>query len=110
MKGVSKISNKLGPVGMIGLAIAMPYALSGLSAGTTGLSGATLTHYYGGPTYALKMTTRTYNEISSKVPPDSFDEENNVFIYNINKYNIFWAMELAALFSVLMEKGTFPEL
>lgn len=54
------------------------------SAGTTGLSGATLTHYYGGPTYALKMTTRTYNEISSKVPPYDFDEENNIFIYKIN--------------------------
>ena len=35
MKGVAKISNKLGPVGMIALSIAMPYALSGLSAGTT---------------------------------------------------------------------------
>jgi hypothetical protein len=31
MKGVAKISNKLGPVGMIALSIAMPYALSGLS-------------------------------------------------------------------------------
>ena len=43
MKGVAKISNKLGPVGMIALSIAMPYALSGLSSlvgtagGTTGL-------------------------------------------------------------------------
>ena len=31
MKGVAKISNKLGPVGMIALSIAMPYALGGLS-------------------------------------------------------------------------------
>ena len=31
MKGVAKVSNKLGPVGMIALSIAMPYALSGLS-------------------------------------------------------------------------------
>ena len=31
MKGVAKISNKLGPVGMIALSIAMPYALTGLS-------------------------------------------------------------------------------
>jgi len=43
MKGVSKISNKLGPIGMIALSIAMPYALGGLSSmigtagGTTGL-------------------------------------------------------------------------
>jgi len=43
MKGVAKISNKLGPIGMIAMSIAMPYALSGLSSivgtagGTTGL-------------------------------------------------------------------------
>ena len=35
MKGVAKISNKLGPVGMIALSIAMPYALAGLSSATT---------------------------------------------------------------------------
>ena len=35
MKGVAKISNKLGPVGMIALSIAMPYALAGLSTATT---------------------------------------------------------------------------
>ena len=37
MRGVGKISNKLGPIGMIALSVAMPYALGGLSAGTTGL-------------------------------------------------------------------------
>jgi len=37
MRGVGKINKKLGPLGMIALAVAMPYALSGLSAGTTGL-------------------------------------------------------------------------
>ena len=43
MKGVAKVTNKLGPVGMIALSIAMPYALGGLSSlvgtagGTTGL-------------------------------------------------------------------------
>ena len=43
MKGVAKVSNKLGPVGMIALSIAMPSALGGLSSlvgtagGTTGL-------------------------------------------------------------------------
>ena len=31
MKGVGRLSKKLGPLGMIGLAVAMPYALSGLS-------------------------------------------------------------------------------
>ncbi len=38
-KGVAKVSNKLGPLGSIALAIAMPYALSGLSSLTTGLQG-----------------------------------------------------------------------
>lgn len=34
VKGVAKVSNKLGPIGMIGLSIAMPYALGGLSSFT----------------------------------------------------------------------------
>jgi len=58
------------------------------SAGTTGLSGATLTHYYGGPTYALKMTTRTYNEISNRIPPYQFNEETHTFIYKINPVDV----------------------
>ena len=37
MKGVAKVSNKFGPLGSIALAIAMPYAMSGLSTVTTGL-------------------------------------------------------------------------
>ena len=41
MKGVSKLSNKLGPIGMIALAVAMPYALGGLTKmiGTGAMSG-----------------------------------------------------------------------
>jgi hypothetical protein len=39
MKGVAKLNKKLGPVGMIGLSIAMPYALSGLSSMTTAAQG-----------------------------------------------------------------------
>ena len=41
MKGVSKLSNKLGPIGMIALAVAMPYALGGLTkmVGTGAMSG-----------------------------------------------------------------------
>src|SRR6056300_998979 len=31
LRGVSKLKNKLGPLGSIALAVAMPYALSGLS-------------------------------------------------------------------------------
>ena len=41
MKGVAKISNKLGPVGMIALSIAMPYALAGLSSMTTAAMSST---------------------------------------------------------------------
>ena len=39
MRGVAKLQNKLGPLGSIAMAIAMPYALSGLSSivGTSGL-------------------------------------------------------------------------
>ena len=37
MRGVNYVNKKLGPLGAIAMAIAMPYALSGLSAGTTGL-------------------------------------------------------------------------
>ena len=35
MRGLAKINKKLGPLGSIALAVAMPYALGGLSAGTT---------------------------------------------------------------------------
>jgi len=37
MRGVAKLNQKLGPLGSIALAVAMPYALSGLSTGTTAL-------------------------------------------------------------------------
>ena len=37
MRGVAKLNKKLGPIGSIALAIAMPYALGGLSQGTTAL-------------------------------------------------------------------------
>ena len=37
MRGVAKLNKKLGPLGSIALAIAMPYALGGLSTGTTAL-------------------------------------------------------------------------
>ena len=37
MRGVAKLNKKLGPLGSIALAIAMPYELGGLSTGTTAL-------------------------------------------------------------------------
>ena len=36
MKGVAKLNKKLGPIGMIGLSIAMPYAMSALGGGASG--------------------------------------------------------------------------
>ena len=38
MRGVAKLNKKLGPVGSIALAIAMPYALQGLSTGFANLT------------------------------------------------------------------------
>ena len=43
MKGVAKLNKKLGPIGMIALSVAMPYAMSGLSTGTTGLMNSSNT-------------------------------------------------------------------
>ena len=43
MKGVSKLGKKFGPLGMIAMAVAMPYALSALGGGATGgLIGRTM--------------------------------------------------------------------
>tara|TARA_B110000967_G_C18818689_1_gene527474 strand:+ start:43 stop:1338 length:1296 start_codon:yes stop_codon:yes gene_type:complete len=47
MKGVAKVSNKLGPIGMIALSIAMPYALAGLSSMTTAAMGYSQVGAYG---------------------------------------------------------------
>ena len=38
MKGVAKLNKKLGPIGMIAMSIAMPYAMQGLGAGFSKLS------------------------------------------------------------------------
>ncbi len=43
MRGVAKLNQKLGPLGSIALAIAMPYALSGLSTATTAAMNSTNT-------------------------------------------------------------------
>jgi ribosomal protein S20 len=40
MRGVAKLNKKLGPLGSIALAVAMPYALSGLGSGITALQGS----------------------------------------------------------------------
>ena len=43
LRGVAKVQNKLGPLGSIAMAIAMPYALGGLSTGTTAAMNSTNT-------------------------------------------------------------------
>ena len=43
LRGVAKIQNKLGPLGSIAMAIAMPYALGGLSTATTAAMNSTNT-------------------------------------------------------------------
>ena len=43
MRGVAKINKKLGPLGSIALAVAMPYALGGLSTMTTAAMNSTNT-------------------------------------------------------------------
>ena len=40
MRGVGQLNKKLGPIGMIGLSIAMPYAMQGLSSWTTMAAGS----------------------------------------------------------------------
>jgi len=47
MKGVAKLNKKMGPLGMIAMSIAMPYALQGLGAGFTKLSAANAGNPFG---------------------------------------------------------------
>ena len=47
MKGVAKLNKKMGPLGMIAMSIAMPYALQGLGAGFTKLSVANQGNSFG---------------------------------------------------------------
>lgn len=53
--------------------------------GETGLSGATLTHFYPGITQALRLTNYNYSEVSGRVRPTlPLDIVNNVYEYEIN--------------------------
>ena len=63
MAGVSKISNKLGPIGMIALSIAMPYALGGLSS-MVGTAGGT-TGFMNSSNLFLKSIGTIGNQIRS---------------------------------------------
>ena len=54
------------------------------SDGTTGMSGATFTNYYPGPTFSLDFTTIGYKEVAGRIRPYQFDEETFTLIYRIN--------------------------
>ena len=47
MKGVAKLNKKLGPIGMIAMSYAMPFAMQGLGAGFTKLQAANATNPFG---------------------------------------------------------------
>ena len=47
MRGVAKLNKKLGPIGMIAMSFAMPYAMQGLGAGFTKLQAANAANPFG---------------------------------------------------------------
>ena len=54
MRGVAKLNKKLGPIGMIAMSFAMPYAMQGLGAGFTKLAAANQGNAFGGFLNAVK--------------------------------------------------------
>mgnify|MGYP003625423761 CR=1 FL=1 len=54
------------------------------SAGKTGLSGATFTHYYAGPTFSLDCTTYASKEVVGRIKPYQYDCFSHTLIYKIN--------------------------
>ena len=66
MRGVGKLGKKLGPIGMIGLAIAMPYAMNGLSGAFGGAwtPGGT-TGWLGSDNVFLKAVGKMGNQLRS---------------------------------------------
>jgi len=58
--------------------------LSQNSGGETGLSGATLTQFFPGPTAALKVTNYRHSEVSGRIRPVLYSEEHNLYVYEID--------------------------
>lgn len=56
--------------------------------GGTGLCGATLTKYYPGPTFALSVTTKNYDEVSGRIYPSEWICDTNTILYKINPMTI----------------------
>ena len=65
MRGVSRISKKLGPLGMIAMSVAMPYALSGLSSMTTGMMNYGLGTAT--PNTTFKLFVRSVGDIGNQI-------------------------------------------
>ena len=65
MRGVAKIQNKLGPLGSIAMAIAMPYALSGLSniVGHAGMVHGSIKWFNGSSNVFLKSIGTVGNAV-----------------------------------------------
>jgi len=65
MRGVGKLQAKLGPLGSIALAVAMPYALSGLSSMTTGMMNYGLGTAT--PNTAFKLFVRSIGNVGNTI-------------------------------------------
>ena len=65
MRGVGKLQAKLGPLGSIALAVAMPYALSGLSSMTTGMMNYGLGTAT--PNTAFKLFVRSIGDVGNTI-------------------------------------------
>ena len=59
------------------------------SVGSTGLSGATLTHYHAGPTFALDYTGFKTKEVMGRIRPSEYDCSSHTLIYKINPNDLF---------------------
>ena len=65
LRGVGKLQAKLGPLGSIALAVAMPYALSGLSSMTTGMMNYGLGTAT--PNTAFKLFVRSIGDVGNTI-------------------------------------------
>ena len=58
------------------------------AAGGTGMSGATYTNFYPGPTFSLDFTTIGYKEVAGRIRPYEYDCATHTFTYRINPNEI----------------------
>ena len=53
------------------------------------MSGATLTHYHAGPTFALDYTGFKTKEVMGRIRPSEYDCSSHTLIYKINPNDLF---------------------